>query len=107
MKEHAVIIFCTVPGNDQAKSIARLLIEKKLAACCDIIPGVVSIYNWNDAIQEEKEYLLLIKTSQKKYEQVEKEIKMVHSYSVPEIIATSITEASQAYLDWMFKNTGE
>jgi periplasmic divalent cation tolerance protein len=107
MKEQAILIFCTVPDNNEAKSIARLLIEKKLAACCSIMPNLVSIFSWDDAIEEANELLLLIKTSQKKYEQVEKEIKMVHSYSVPEIIATPITEASQAYLDWIFKNTGE
>jgi periplasmic divalent cation tolerance protein len=105
MKEEAVLIYCTVSDNAEARSIARLLVEKRLAACCSIINNVASVYIWDDKIEEDSESLLLIKTSHRKYEQVEKEIKMVHSYSVPEIIATPITEASKAYLDWIFKNT--
>ena len=107
MKEQALLVYCTVSDKDEAISISRLLVEKKLAACCNIIPGLVSIYRWNDSIEEADEVLLLIKTSLKKYEHLEKEIKMIHSYSVPEIIAVPITEASTAYLDWIIKNTGE
>ena len=107
MKEHALLVFCTIPNIDEAKSIARLLLNKKLAACCNIVPGLLSIYRWEGSIEETHEVLMLIKTSAKKYEQLEKEIKMVHSYSVPEIIGTEIVEASQAYLDWILQNTGD
>jgi periplasmic divalent cation tolerance protein len=107
MKEQALVVYCTVPNIDEAKSIARLLINKKLAACCNVIPGLVSIYRWQGKMSEESEVLLLIKTSQKKYEQLEKEIKMIHSYSIPEIIATPIVNASSAYMDWIFEMIGE
>jgi len=102
-----IVLYCTVPNADEAKSIARLLINKKLAACCNVIPGLISIYRWKGKMEEENEVLLYIKTSSKKYEQLEKEIKMIHSYSVPEIIAIPVANASQAYLDWIIEMTGE
>ena len=107
MKELALLVYCTVPNAEEAKSIARLLINKKLAACCNVVPGLISLYLWQGKLAEEKEVLLLIKTSPKKYNQLEKEIKMLHSYSVPEIIATPVVNASQAYLDWINELTGE
>ena len=93
--------------KEEARSISRLLINRKLAACCNVIPGLVSIFRWDGKMNEEDEVLLLIKTSLKKYDQVEKEIKMIHSYTVPEIIATPVVQASQAYLDWIFEMTGD
>ncbi len=107
MKEQVFVVYCTVPNADEAKSIARLLINKKLAACCNVIPGLISIYRWKGKMEEENEVLLFIKTSAKKYEQLEKEIKMIHSYSVPEIIAIPVVNASQAYLDWIIEMIGE
>ena len=106
MKEQVLLVYCAVPNTEEAKSIARLLINKKLAACCNVIPGLISIYRWEGKLEEENEVLLFIKTSSKKYEQLEKEIKMIHSYSVPEIIATPVVNASQAYLDWILEMTG-
>jgi len=107
MKEQALLVYCTVPNVDEAKSIARLLINKKLAACCNVVPGLVSVFRWEGKMNEESEVMLLIKTSLKKYDQLEKEIKMIHSYSIPEIIATPIVNASSAYLDWILEMTGE
>ena len=107
MKEQVLLVYCTVPNADEAKSIARLLINKKLAACCNVIPGLISIYRWKGKMKEENEVLLYIKTSSRKYEQLEKEIKMIHSYSVPEIIAIPVVNASQAYLDWIIEMIGE
>ena len=74
MKEQVLLVYCTVPNADEAKSIARLLINKKLAACCNVIPGLISIYRWKGKMKEENEVLLYIKTSSRKYEQLEKEI---------------------------------
>jgi len=104
MKENILLVYCTLPNSDEASTIAQTLIDKKLAACCNIIPGITSIYHWQGNVEESKETLLLIKTSQKKYDQLEKEIKMLHSYSVPEIIATKIEAGSQAYIDWVLQS---
>jgi len=104
MIETILIVLCTVPGNEEAKLIARTLLKKKLAACCNIIPAVQSVYYWEGDIKESDEVMLVIKTTQKSYEQLEKEIKMIHSYSVPEIIATKIETGSSAYIDWILES---
>jgi periplasmic divalent cation tolerance protein len=105
MKDDVLLVFCTTPDSQEADRIAHVLIHKKLAACCNILPKTKSIYWWQGNIKSEEETLILIKTLKRKYEQLEKEIKMVHSYSVPEIIATPITHLSQAYLDWVIDTT--
>ena len=83
--------------------IASTLVEKQLAACCNIIPSITSIYCWEGEVKESKEAMLIIKTSEKMYEQLEKEIKMIHSYSVPEIVASQLITGSTAYFDWIFE----
>ena len=103
MKESVYLVYCTTSNKEESRSIARTLIEKKLAACCTIVPVVASIYCWEGEVEESEESLMLIKTTQKKYEQLEKEIKMIHSYSVPEIIATKLETGSSAYLDWIIE----
>ena len=101
MSESILMVYCTVADQKEAEMIADILIDKRLAACCNVIPTINSIYRWKGKVQKTKESLVLIKTTQKKYEQLEKEIKMIHSYSVPEIIATKIETGSSAYIDWV------
>lgn len=103
MKESILLVYCTVSNQDEAKTIANTLVEKNLAVCCNIIPAVNSIYCWKGEVEETNESLMLIKTTQKKYEQLEKEIKMIHSYSIPEIIATKLETGSSAYVDWIIE----
>jgi periplasmic divalent cation tolerance protein len=107
MKEKILLVFCTVANDNDAKSMSHLLLTKKLAACCTFIPGLTSLYHWQGKIEESQETLLLIKTTQKKYSRLEKEIKMLHSYEVPEIIAVNIETASAAYVDWLLENIGD
>ena len=101
MNDSILLVFCTTANVEESEMIARTLVEKKLAACCNIIPAITSIYYWEGEVKESKEALLLIKTTPKMYEQLEKEIKMIHSYSVPEIIAKRIDMGSTAYFDWI------
>jgi periplasmic divalent cation tolerance protein len=103
MREKILLVLCTVAGEKDALHIARVLLEKKLAACCTLVPGATSLYHWQGRVEESRETVLLIKTSQKKYEQLEKEIQMLHTYEVPEIIAVNIEEGSQAYIDWLLE----
>ncbi len=105
MEECGIIVFCTFSSDEEAKEIAPVLVNKKLAACCTILPKVTSYYSWESKLEESDETLMLIKTSLKNYEQLEKQIKMLHSYSVPEIISVKIETGSKAYLDWLFENT--
>lgn len=102
MKETAYIIFCTAPDEQEARMIARQVVEKKLAACCTIVPKSTSVYYWENQVKESSETLLIIKSTSRKFQQLEKEIKMMHSYTVPEIIANRIEDGSLAYMEWLF-----
>ncbi len=75
--------------------------EKKLAACVNILPAVRSIYRWKDAIEDDRETLLLIKSSRALFSELRSEIERLHSYEVPEAIAISIVDGSERYLEWM------
>lgn len=81
--------------------MARALVEKRLAACVNVIPGIRSVYRWKDAIEDEEEVLLLIKTSRALLDELREEIERLHSYEVPEVIALSIVDGSERYLSWM------
>jgi len=84
--------------------MARALVEKRLAACVNVIPGIRSVYRWKDAIEDEEEVLLLIKSSRALMAELREEIERLHSYEVPEVIALSIVDGSERYLSWL---TGE
>ena len=103
MNETVRIAFCTAPNKEEAETIARHLVEKRLAACCSIIPKIVSIYRWQGKIEKDEEWMLVIKTSARKYDKLEKEIKMQHSYTVPEILSFNIDKGSGAYVDWLLE----
>lgn len=100
MKEFIVVLVTAKDGRE-ASRIARALVDKKLAACCNIVKGVRSIYRWEGAVQDESEALMIIKTRRELLGALEVEVKRLHSYSTPEIIALNITAASDAYLKWL------
>ena len=81
--------------------MARALVEKRLAACVNVIPGIRSVYRWKDAIEDEEEVLLLIKSSRALMAELREEIERLHSYEVPEVIALSIVDGSERYLSWI------
>jgi periplasmic divalent cation tolerance protein len=103
--EEAIIVFVTCGSEEEASKISNSLIEKRLAACANIISPIRSIYRWEGKIWDEKEYLIIIKTKRSNFEELEKEIKSLHSYSVPEIVALRISEGSIPYLNWIFEST--
>lgn len=95
------IIFCTCPDKDTAKKLAHLLVTKKLAACVNILPGITSVYTWEEQIESVQEYLLLIKSSKDNYQAIETMLFKHHPYEVPEIIAVAIEHGLPEYLDWV------
>jgi periplasmic divalent cation tolerance protein len=99
-----VIVSCR---EDEAQSIAQPLIEEKLAACISIIPAVKSMYVWQGKFCQEQESLLLIKTSRAYWADLEKRIKVLHSYTVPEILAIPIEAGHKPYLDWIQQMVGK
>ena len=99
------IINCTTSKKEDSVKIAKALIEKRLIACCNIVPNVTSLYEWRNEIVEENEFLMVMKSETKLFSQVEEAIKALHPYEVPEIICTRIIEGSNDYLDWIRTQT--
>ena len=103
--EDFIVILVTASSEEEAKKIARSLVEKRLVACVNIIKDVQSIFRWKNKVSEEKELLLIIKTRKKLYKNVEEEVKNIHSSEVPEIIALPIIAGSKEYLYWIDSET--
>ena len=97
----AIIIFITAANQKEADKLSRNLVEEKLAACATIVPGVWSRYHWQGKVEHSEELLLIVKTLPRLYKKVEKRVRELHSYTVPEILALPIIEGNPAYLKWI------
>jgi len=95
------IVLSTAGSEEEARKIARYLIEHQLAACANIMPQVESIYRWQGKMESSREWLLLIKTTAEKFSAVCDAILELHSYDLPECISLAVDEGSSAYLDWI------
>ncbi len=95
-----VVVYVTAPP-EKAPELARALIERRLAACVNIIPGVRSIYSWEDDIQDDPEALMMIKTTSAGFALLRAAVVELHPYDVPEVICVPITEAHSPYQDWL------
>lgn len=96
-----LIAFVTVANQFEASSLAESLVSERLCACVNILPAIESIYRWEGKVNRDSEVLLLMKTTEERYEELERRIKELHSYTTPEIIALKIKRGSQAYLQWL------
>lgn len=96
-----IVVFCATGGAEQADTLARALVEARLAACVNIVPGVTSVYRWKEEVCRESECLLLIKTRAENFEPVRRRIRELHTYEVPEIIALPVTAGDGDYLAWL------
>ena len=94
-------VLTTTGNKEDAVKIARTLVQKKLAACIQVGGPITSIYRWEERIQEDEEWRIVIKTRRDMYESLEKAIKENHPYEVPEIIGMPLTLGSGGYLEWM------
>jgi len=95
------IVLTAAGSEDEAKKIARHLVEKQLAACVNIVPRIASVYRWQGKVEEAVEWLLIIKTTAAEWKKVRGAIEDVHSYELPECICLEIEEGSPAYLQWI------
>jgi periplasmic divalent cation tolerance protein len=100
MREH-IQVFTTTEKKDDARAIARDLVEKRLAACAQVIGPITSVYRWKGKIEEEEEWLCILKSRYDRYEKLEERIKSIHPYEEPEILALSVVKGSQSYLKWL------
>jgi periplasmic divalent cation tolerance protein len=102
-----IVVLSNCASSEEAAKIARALVEARLAACVNIIPGVRSIYRWQGAVEDEQEWTLLIKTRRGLFDAVKVEIAKAHSYQLPEILAVPLVDGVQSYLDWIDHETAE
>jgi periplasmic divalent cation tolerance protein len=98
---HTLIVITNVPDRDTALKIAQALIERKLAACVNILAECTSVYRWEGELETTTEVPLLIKTRAEIYDEVETAIKSLHPYELPEIVAVRIERGLPDYLDWV------
>ncbi|MGN6816512.1 MAG: divalent-cation tolerance protein CutA [Solirubrobacterales bacterium] len=99
-------VLTTCRSEEEAGWLARLLVERRLAACVQVVGPITSRYSWQGGVQTEQEWQCLAKTTRAAYEAVEAAIREVHSYDEPEIIATPIVAGSPGYLAWIDENVG-
>lgn len=104
-KAVASLVYSTFPDIGSAKTAARALVDSRLAACVNIVPGVVSIYRWKDAIEEDAECAVLVKTRRALVPAVMATIRANHPYETPALVAYDIAAASPDYLAWIEEST--
>ncbi len=95
------IVFTTAGSAEEARKIARELIERRLAACVNIVPHIESIYRWQGKVESAQEWLLLIKTTTENFTAVRDAIRELHSYDLPECVMLEIEDGSAEYLEWL------
>jgi periplasmic divalent cation tolerance protein len=100
-----IVVLVTCGSEEEAVKISNALVEAHLAACVNLVSPIRSIYRWEGKIWDEKEWLLIIKTQKERFGELEKRVKSLHSYSVPEIISLPILEGSSSYLNWLLEMT--
>ena len=97
----AIVVFMTAANGEEAARLAEMLVGAHLAACVQIFPEMESVYRWQGKIERQSEILLLAKTTREKFDELEREVRALHSYDTPEIIAVPITAGSAPYLEWL------
>lgn len=99
------VVWITLPTSTEATSLAHKLVQNKLVACANIIPGITSVYEWEGKVEESSEYMLMGKTRTALAEELTTFVKANHSYSCPEVITAQIHDGSSDYLNWILSNT--
>ncbi len=101
----ALVVLVTAPTPERAAEIARAVVEERLAACGNVVPGVRSIYRWEGKVQDDPEALLVLKTTRARFESLRARVLALHPYEVPEVIALPVEAGSAPYLDWIAEET--
>ncbi|MCE2594705.1 divalent-cation tolerance protein CutA [Motilimonas cestriensis] len=101
MQQTYIMVLCSAPDSTEADKIAGEILREKLAACITMQPNVYSLYHWQGEIQQDREVLMMIKTTAGLFDKLSEAIKSLHSYDTPEIIALPITQGEPRYLNWI------
>ena len=97
----AIVVLTTVGSEERALTIARALIEDRLAACVNVLPEMTSVYRWEEAVQEDRERQLIIKTTRQALDAVRERVHALHGYDLPEFLVLPIASGSERYLRWI------
>src|SRR5262245_34688348 len=100
-----LLVLTNLPDRAAAERLADMLIEKRVAACVNILAPCRSVYRWKDAVQHDEEHPMLIKTTAERYADMEKVLRAGHPYELPEIIAVPVERGLPAYLEWVAAET--
>ena len=103
--ENTLLIFCTCPDLPTAGRLADELVRRRLAACVSQLPGLISTYRWQEKLARDEEVLLLIKTTESRYADLERTLAELHPYELPEILAVPVNAGLPGYLDWVAEST--
>src|SRR4051812_20819561 len=103
--ERAVFVYTTYPSVVEAEEAGRSLVERRLCACVNILPGMVSYYWWNDALERGEEAVMIIKTRASLAERASVAVKEMHSYSTPAILVLPLESVDQNYFGWILAET--
>lgn len=101
-----MVVLITAPQEEEAATIAKTLIDERLAACVNIVKDIRSLYRWQGAVEDEGEVLMVVKTQERLFENLKNRVQQLHSYSVPEIIALPIVKGFENYVQWIKEETG-
>ena len=104
-REEAIVVMMTAASREEAARLAEMLVGARLAACVQIMPEMESIYRWKGEVHRDAEVLLLAKTTTASFAQLEQEVRALHSYETPEIIALPVVVASTPYFNWLVENS--
>lgn len=107
MSTDVLVVLCAFPPGDAASTAAQLLVEERLAACVNLVPGVQSVYRWKGAVTREEEVLAVIKTTADRFAALKVRLIELHSYDCPEVIALEVERGHIPYLDWVRDSTGD
>jgi len=99
-------VLTTLGADADAPSLARALVEERLAACVSILPGVVSVYRWQDGVEQDREQQLLIKTTRDRLTALEARLRQLHPYEVPELLVLDVERGGEAYMAWLRESVG-
>jgi periplasmic divalent cation tolerance protein len=100
-----IVVLVTAGSAEEAARLGRLLVEERLVACANVLSSVRSIYRWEGEIHDDAEHLLLLKTRRALFDEVERRVRELHSYEVPEVIALDVAEGSTPYVEWVLRET--
>lgn len=106
MDDQVLVVLVTAPTMDEAARLGRALVEERLAACANLVPGIRSIYRWQDVMQDDAEVLLVIKTTGSMWHKLQQRVAELHSYQTPEVLALPVEHGAPAYLHWLGGQVG-